>query len=57
MFQNHKKMTEVGIENVNFEEGKNSKYTDYIGTHNKYEKVFKKYHFMYDSEVKVGGHG
>merc|ERR1711917_71276 len=33
------KMTEVGIENVNFEQGQNSKYMEYIGTQKKYQKV------------------
>lgn len=33
-------MTEVGIENVNFEQGPNSKYIEYIGKQKKYQKVF-----------------
>lgn len=33
-------MTEVGIENVNLEQGQNSKYMEYIGTQKKYQKVF-----------------
>ena len=34
-------MTEVGIENVNLEQGQNSKYMEYIGTQKKYQKVFE----------------
>ena len=50
-------MTEVGIENINFEQPENSKYIDHIGTQKKYQKVFINSQFSYEIHSRTRDRG